>query len=208
MPRRELQSFGIYLPCPNLSGPSHLYALVSACSTTHSAFLSSQNKPNQADDKRIRELQSDVSRLSKELDKLREDSSGIEAEIAELQDKIMKVGGARLRDQKAKVTGIRDQIDTLNDRITKTQVARSKAEKDLKKVTASIAKGEQELADIEAQLKALNGDIKEKMEAALEVRRKADQAQKVRPDSCADIGFVYNFCVHSTDLLFIYLFLL
>lgn len=141
---------------------------------------SSRNKPNAEDAKRMSELEAENAAINRDLEKLKSQSSKIEENIKDLQNKILEVGGVRLRSQKAKVDGIREQIDTLNDRITKTQVARTKSEKDLIKVEAAIVKGKQELETVKEQLEELNAEIEEKMQVALDVREKADQAKEVR----------------------------
>ena len=48
------------------------------------------------------------------MDKLHAETAGIENEIKALQEKIMEVGGVKLRSQKAKVDDLREEITALN----------------------------------------------------------------------------------------------
>lgn len=104
----------------------------------------------------------------------------IEAKIKDLQNKILDAGGVKLRAQKSKVEGIREQIEALGDKVTKTKVAKNKAEKDIAKLGNQITKHEKELAEVSEELERLEQDIKEKTQEAVGIRKRAEEAKQVR----------------------------
>jgi structural maintenance of chromosome 4 len=81
-----------------------------------------QSKPDAADEKRIKTLESDIAGLTKETSKLREKSSSISNEIKALQDQILEVGGVKLRAIQSKVTNTKGLLDLANESITKAEV--------------------------------------------------------------------------------------
>jgi structural maintenance of chromosome 4 len=113
------------------------------------------------------------------VDKLHAETSGIEDEIKALQEKIMEIGGVKLRSQKAKVDDFREQITALNDRITTCDVARAKNEKDCDKFATIIKSSKEELETLAEELAALEEDMKQSTRNAEQVRKKADDAEHV-----------------------------
>ncbi|OZJ03932.1 hypothetical protein BZG36_03614 [Bifiguratus adelaidae] len=141
-----------------------------------------QSKPDEKAQKRMDQLQRDMSRIQDEIDQLRAKTAGIEQTIKELKDKILEVGGVRLRSQKAIVDGIREQIDSLNERITKTQVSKAKALKDIAKSETAIEKSEREVQEIQAELDNLKAHNDSQEADATAIRKRADEAKKVMED--------------------------
>lgn len=132
-----------------------------------------------SDKKQIANLESKISKLKAEVDKLRAETSGIENEIKALQEKIMEVGGVKLRSQKAKVDDLRDQITALNDRITTCDVARVKNQKDCEKFAKLIASSEEELKTLTEELAAIEEDMKQSCRNAEQIRKKAQETEHV-----------------------------
>jgi|SRR5579859_1589173 len=120
-------------------------------------------------------------KLQVDVNKLRNETAGIEDEIKALQEKIMEVGGVKLRSQKAKVDDLRDQITALNDRITTCDVARAKNEKDCEKFANIMKSSEEELETLAEELAALEEDMKSSTRNAEQVRKKAEDAEQVYP---------------------------
>jgi structural maintenance of chromosome 4 len=120
-------------------------------------------------------------KLQVDVNKLRNETAGIEDEIKALQEKIMEVGGVKLRSQKAKVDDLRDQITSLNDRITTCDVARAKNEKDCEKFANIMKSSEEELETLAEELAALEEDMKSSTRNAEQVRKKAEDAEHVYP---------------------------
>jgi structural maintenance of chromosome 4 len=124
-------------------------------------------------------LESKIMKLSAEVDKLYTETAGIENEIRALQEKIMEVGGVKLRSQKAKVDGLREQIIALNDRITTCDVARVKNEKDCEKFTKLMKSSEEELETLTEELAQLEEDMTHSSLKAEQVRKKAQDAEHI-----------------------------
>ena len=126
-------------------------------------------------------MESKISKLQADVDKLHAETAGIENEIKALQEKIMEVGGVKLRSQKAKVDDLRSQITALNDRITTCDVARAKNQKDCEKFTKLSTSSEEELETLAGELAAIEEDMKTSSRNAEQIRKKAEDAEHVTP---------------------------
>jgi structural maintenance of chromosome 4 len=127
----------------------------------------------------MKQLESSIAKRAAELEKVQKKAATIEAEIKALQNKILEAGGIRLRSQKAKVEGIKEQLENHNDLIVRAQVARTKAEKDVEKADASVREYEAALEQLDAEIRAVEEEIRQKTEAANDVRRRCEEAQAV-----------------------------
>lgn len=141
--------------------------------------LKVQAEPKQAEIAKMKQLAKKASDLRVEVEAIRKNAQSIEDKIKDLQNKILEAGGVKLRAQKAKVDGIREQIEALGEKMTKTKVAKNKAEKDVVKLSAQIAKHEKELAEVSDDLQKLEEEIKVKTQEALGIRKKAEEAKQV-----------------------------
>ncbi|CAG8592645.1 10545_t:CDS:10, partial [Ambispora leptoticha] len=139
--------------------------------------LRQRNKLNPEDSRKMQQLQSAISKLTQELENLKTHPALIEQEIKDLQQKILDVGGGKLRSQKAKVDEIKEQIDSHNDRITTLQVSKTKAEKDIIKLQNSIEKSENEAEELSLEIKQLEEEMQEKTLESREIRQKARQSE-------------------------------
>ncbi|KAJ5395790.1 Structural maintenance of chromosomes protein [Penicillium crustosum] len=104
--------------------------------------------------------------------------SGIEEEIQNLQSTIMEVGGVRLRGQKAKVDGLKEQIGMLAEEISNAEGQQSKNEKLIKKHTKARDVSEKEIAQITDELEKLEEDVANQTNESADWRQKADEAQE------------------------------
>lgn len=118
-----------------------------------------QSKPDQGEVQRIATLGGEIERGQRELKKLNDDSAAIEQAIKDLQEKILEVGGVRLRAQKSKVDGIRQMLEIENDKITKSEVHLAKARKDSEKYGKSLAANEEALEASAAVLEQLENEL-------------------------------------------------
>jgi len=141
--------------------------------------LKSHSSNATTDKKQISTLQAKISKFQAEIDQLHAETAGIENEIRALQEKIMEIGGVKLRLQKAKVDDLREQITALNDRMTTCDVARAKNQKDVEKFTKLMQSSEEELETLAEELAALDEDMKRSARDAERVRRKADDAEHI-----------------------------
>ena len=116
--------------------------------------------------------------MEKEVDKLQSETAGIEEEIKELQDKIMQIGGVKLRSQKAKVDGLRDQITTLNETMGSAEVAKTKAEKQGAKHEKASGEATKELEKVRADLDKVDEDASAQSADNSGLRKQAEEAQQ------------------------------
>ncbi|GAB5591511.1 Structural maintenance of chromosomes protein 4 [Umbelopsis nana] len=143
------------------------------------AELRANAKPNPADVKRHEQIEVELVELTAEIDHLKDQTAQLEDTIKQLHQKIMEAGGIRLRLQKVKVDGIKEQIDLMNDRITKSIVSKSKAEKDATRCAKSIVRQQQQIAEIDSQLEDLTKQIEENAKIADDIRKKAEESQNI-----------------------------
>lgn len=136
-----------------------------------------QQTPDQADLSRMKDLAKQMAAYEQELGTLRKSSDKIEQAIKELQEKILEVGGVRLRAQQAKVDSISSQIDTLNEQTTKLTVTQGAAEKNVQKTRKAVEKTEQELQETETKRAEIEIEKEEKTKAAIGVKTRCEEAQ-------------------------------
>lgn len=147
--------------------------------TSHAQALRSQSKPDAGDVKRISSLEATIEAAAEEVKKLRKSSSAIEKEIQALQDKILEIGGTRLRSQKTKVDGIKEMIDLANDQITKAEVGKAKSEKDTEKLAHGIESAEAQLGELKAEVEELDEMLGACQADVAGVREKVEMGQEV-----------------------------
>ncbi|KAK9365403.1 RecF/RecN/SMC [Lipomyces kononenkoae] len=138
--------------------------------------LKAELESNSANEKVAKGLEKKLAAIEKEIERLREKRSTIENEIKDLEERIMEIGGVKLRIQKAKVDGILQQIEIRNDRITMAEMAKAKAEKESAKERTSLANAEKELAEVEVELKSVQVDLANVENAVREHEQVSNQA--------------------------------
>lgn len=89
------------------------------------------------------------------MEKYEKSASKIQSQIKDLQEKILEIGGVRLRSQQAKVDGIHDQLLSLNTSVTNIQVERAAKERSLQKIIKSFEKSVNELESVSNELENL-----------------------------------------------------
>ena len=146
------------------------------------AEIADQQRSLKSDDTQIGALEKQKAQLEKELQKLHSQSSGIEQDIKVLQDKIMEVGGVKLRGQKAKVDGLKEQIDLLTEEASNAEVSRSKAAKDQAKHEKAHAQVENDLKNLSVEVSQLEQEGSIQTAAATGSKAKADAAQSALDD--------------------------
>lgn len=141
--------------------------------------LSVQNRRSNADESvaRVLALEKKIGELKTEIKELNAETSGVEDEIKMLQDRIMEVGGIKLRSQKGKVDSIREQLETLNEQVAASDLSRVKAEKNLGKSEKAFTSSTQELDIVGVELEELREEITLHSNTAQESAAKAEEAQ-------------------------------
>lgn len=141
-----------------------------------------QSKPDAADEKRIKALESEIASLSKETDKLREKSTAVSDQIKELQNKILEVGGIKLRAIQSKVATTKGLLDLANESITKSEVAQAKAERDAEKLDKAITTNTASLEEVNAELEVVEGDLAACSADLAVIREKVQEAMDASSD--------------------------
>ncbi|KAJ7132829.1 RecF/RecN/SMC [Mycena crocata] len=146
-----------------------------------------QNKPNSGDLARVSKLDTEIAKSAAELEELQEKASKIEYAIEELEKKILDIGGSKLLTQKSLVDGIRLHINLANDEITKAEVAKAKADKDLIKLAKSIKADSTNSDEVDAELAELNGQIDELAAFISEHQANVEEAKAAAENSKDDL---------------------
>ncbi|KAF9443745.1 hypothetical protein P691DRAFT_712872 [Macrolepiota fuliginosa MF-IS2] len=149
--------------------------------------LKAQNKPNQGDLRRISELDAEVESATAELEEIQKKSSKIEKAIKDLEKRILEIGGSRLLSQKSKVDGIRLLINIANEEITRAEVARAKAEKDIGKLEGAVEGNEASHKECEGEVQELQGTLQELQDYLKELREQYEAAQEAAENSKEDL---------------------
>ncbi|CAO3670170.1 unnamed protein product [Rhizopus microsporus] len=149
--------------------------------------IKKQVEPSPADLERQKEIENQIEELVAEMDQLKEKTKVIEQTIASLHEQIMNAGGNELRQQKTCVNNIRKKIDSLNTQITKNMVAKSKAEKDVIRLEASIRKIEKEAEQFETKLKELEEEADELSQQMHSVTEDVNRTKKLMEEKKAEM---------------------
>jgi structural maintenance of chromosome 4 len=145
------------------------------------------------------EIRSTLLRLQKDMDTLRSSSRSIEVQIKELQDRILEVGGVRLRSQKAKVDSISEQMDFVNDRLSKARVGKVAAEKNLEKILKNCEKVQKELEECETQIAELKMEMESKTLVAVEVKKRFDEMNGSQAEAKQQLEDLKNLVDERTE---------
>lgn len=145
--------------------------------------FSSKNQISASDKSRISALDATIEAATEELEEIHDRAKGIEEGIKALEKKILDIGGARLLTQKSKVDGLKLHINIANDEITKAEVAKAKAEKDIVKVAKSIQANKDALTEAEADLEELDREMTQCAQAVQEIKDKVEDAKTEEENS-------------------------
>ncbi|PHH83053.1 hypothetical protein CDD82_3711 [Ophiocordyceps australis] len=137
-----------------------------------------EHQPSASDSNRMTELEKEVAKLNKEIDDLRGETVSVEQDIKSLQDKIMEVGGEKLRAQRAKVDDIKEQIKCHNEEMSSTEVRRAKAEKQKTKLAKDAAKATKERDAALEELEKLEHSITNQVQRAEELKGRVQEAEE------------------------------
>ena len=112
----------------------------------------------------------------------------IQSQIKDLQEKIMEVGGVRLRSCQSKVATTKGLLDLANESITKAEVGQAKAERDVTKLAKALESNDAKLAEVDGELDIVEKDL-QACTADLDVlREKVQEAQDASTDVQEDLA--------------------
>lgn len=148
--------------------------------------MSREVKASMPQEKEIQAAMEKKAKLEAQLESLKEGSAELENTISALQDKIMEIGGVKLRFIKSEVDGIREQREIISARLSQGLVEKTKKENELKKQTRLIKNVQQETEESTGGHKSSEKELEEmaevvnKLEAEIEEMRTAvDEKQEV-----------------------------
>ncbi|KAG6009177.1 hypothetical protein E4U43_000036 [Claviceps pusilla] len=139
--------------------------------------VSHEHQPSASDSTRLAALEKGILKLNAEIDQLRGETASVEAEIKALQDKIMEAGGEKLRSQRAKVDGLKEEINANTEEMSNAEVRRVKAEKQKVKLAKDIAKAAKDHEAATQDLEKLEDDVTNHRERADELKAQVKQAE-------------------------------
>lgn len=165
----------------------------------HIQNLIKNEEPDQVALEKFAGLQKQIVKDTAELAKLQASADKLETQVKALQEKILEVGGVKLRTQKAVVDGIQDQIDTVNQRITKLKIEQATREKSLAKAIKSVDAKTTELADLDAELAQIKDDYVNQAEASKDIREHEKEIKKLLFDKQVEMEELKKKMDHDQD---------
>ncbi|CCH46220.1 Structural maintenance of chromosomes protein [Wickerhamomyces ciferrii] len=123
------------------------------------------NDAMKSNDKEISNAEKQVQSLQKEYENLTEQTKEIHNKINELQEKIMQVGGVKLRLQKSKVDGLNETIELTNEKINNNKVSLKKLQNELKRFSKSKIDKENEIQSFTNELEKIESNYQEKIKS-------------------------------------------
>nr|GEV10124.1 structural maintenance of chromosomes protein 4 [Tanacetum cinerariifolium] len=127
-------------------------------------------EPSKAELTQLKELEKAISEEEKEIKRLTDGSKQLKEKVLELQSKIENAGGERLKNQKAKVNKIQNDIDKNSTEINRHKVQIETGQKMLKKLTHGIEESKKEKERLLAQKEDLLNTFKETEQKAFKVQ--------------------------------------
>ena len=152
-----------------------------------SLMNSARAGPNEGDLSRMKALGAEIMSSKGELEQLKARSAEVEVAIKDLEQKILDIGGSHLLKQKSTVEGIKLHINLANDEITKAEVAKAKATKDLTRYGTAIQSNTAGFQEAEAELEELDGTLEELRTYVTQLRAKVEDAQEAANSSKEDL---------------------
>ncbi|OAX33539.1 hypothetical protein K503DRAFT_869495 [Rhizopogon vinicolor AM-OR11-026] len=149
--------------------------------------LKAQSKPNAKDIARIKTLDAEIASSTEELEELQSRTGTIDAAIKDLEKKILEIGGSRLLKQKSTVDGIRLLHQLANEEITKAEVMRATAEKNIVKYTSGVETNSAALEAVETELEELKDQLDEVAQYLEDLKEKVEAAQAAQETSKDDL---------------------
>ncbi|KAG2337616.1 hypothetical protein BDR05DRAFT_970038 [Suillus weaverae] len=149
--------------------------------------LKTQSKPNARDLARINTLDAEIASSTEELEELQTKTGAIDAAIKDLEKKILEIGGSKLLKQKSTVDGIRLLHQLANEEVTKAEVMKATAEKNIVKYTSGVESNRAALEEVEKELEELKDQLAEVAQYLEDLKEKVEAAQAAQESSKDDL---------------------
>ncbi|GAM21303.1 hypothetical protein SAMD00019534_044780, partial [Acytostelium subglobosum LB1] len=140
--------------------------------------LQAQVKQSSARREKVEQLQEKLDVDMKEYDKMKTKVDKIEAEIQEVQNKIVNIGGPSLKSKREKVEQLQQQIDQGQHAITKAHVQIKSMEKSIEKSKKTVELNQAELEENKEKIKQQKQKKKDLDTEATQLSEKYGQAQE------------------------------
>ena len=140
------------------------------------SFPSDQRiRPDESDLMRMRELEHGINKDRDNLTELEERGAKIQQEIQVLQEKILEIGGVRMRAQKARVDAHKEQIEHLHGQISRANNEKSRWHKAALKRKEELTGLERDLKLLQEEFEALQKKAELKTDEAATIHEKLKQ---------------------------------
>jgi len=140
------------------------------------------NKAANSNDSEIQEAELKVSSLKKEYEQLTDQTKELQNKINDLQEKIMQVGGVKLRLQKSKVDGLNQKIELTIEKTNNNKISLKKLQNELKRYSKSKTEKESEIEEYNKELEIVETSHQEKMRAFENLESELNQLLDSRDD--------------------------
>lgn len=125
--------------------------------------------------KDLKEAEKVVNVHRQELQELKDGASSLENELKELEEKIMDIGGVKLKMQKSKIDGIIQKVEILNQKTSSVVHTIKKLQNEIKRSEKSLANNEKELQNGKVELVNLEEKFSKKNGSTLDLERKINE---------------------------------
>lgn len=148
---------------------------ISSCDTTREELtklipeLQEQSKISEEDSERLLELNKNVERCTADVDSCAKRASALEEEVSNMQNEILKAGGTRMKNQKAKCEKIISQLNEAEKSLNSSKVEIKTTEKAESKAKVAREGLERELVENEQLLEEKQKEFKSLEQGAFEV---------------------------------------
>ncbi|KAL3941771.1 MAG: hypothetical protein SGBAC_003915 [Bacillariaceae sp.] len=158
---------------------------ISGCDTTREELtklipeLRQQTTVSEEDSERVLELSKNVERCTVEVKSYAKRASTLEKEVSDMQNEILKAGGTRMKNQKAKCEKIVVQLNDAEKKLNSSKVEIKSTEKAESKAKTTREGLEKELAENEQLLEEKQKEFKALEEGAFQVMTAYEQVKVV-----------------------------
>ena len=143
------------------------------------AISGKQTKTDPKEVKKLQQLETLIKQYAVDQDSERTASAEIEERIKLLQEKILEIGGVKLKAQTAKVESINEQISLCQSRMTKLQVELNGGNRNLNNKKSKLPQLEKERNELNEKLQALDSEIEEQRKQSKSILQ---QSEKIKND--------------------------
>lgn len=132
--------------------------------------------------KQIKRVEQSINTLSQEKVKIEKECSGLKTQIASIQQKIMDVGGVKLKMQRAKVDSVKQKMEILFEKKSQDDIVISKTKNKIKRLTEEIAADKEEIKKSEDTISDIQNDYADRIKNFENAEEKIRQLEAEKTD--------------------------